>query len=145
MLLFDTPLIGVSLESKLAKEKWNRLEALISEDKNKDWSKSIDFLTREVQSFEIKVEETAAVPKAIPVVEDDRKILPEIAGIIETSDSNGKVGAAVIISGKSYYENEKVMGFIIEKITGKGICLSKGGKSLFIEVPRVLYSVDRGD
>ena len=145
MLLFDIPLIGVSSESRLAKEKWNRLETLISEEKNSDWSKSIEFLTREFQPFEIKVEETATVPKAMPVVEYDREILPDITGIIETSDSNGKLGASVIIGGKSYYENEKVGEYMIEKITGKGIYLIKRGQSFFIEAPIVPFSVDRGD
>jgi hypothetical protein len=143
--LFDTPLIGVSLESRLAKEKWNRLETLVSEKKNKDWSESIEFLTRKVPLLELEVEETAHVPKAIPMEENDSEILPDIVGIIETSDLNGKWGASVIIGDKSYYEKEKVGEYMIEKISGNGIYLIKDEQSLFIEAPRVPFSVDRGD
>jgi hypothetical protein len=146
IVLFDTPLIGVSLESRLAKEKWNRLETLVSEKKNKDWSKSFEFLTRKVPLVELEVEEEIApVQEAIPVEEYDREIMPEIAGIIETSGSNGKLGASVIIGDKSYYEKEKIGEYMIEKISENGIYLIKDEESLFIEAPIVPFSVDRGD
>jgi hypothetical protein len=145
MVLYDNPLIGISSESKLARIKWNRLETLIGKEKNRSWGKSIETMIKREEENEVKFEEIIPVPNVTAVVEKDTEILPNISGIIKTSDSNGKSSSAVIVDGKIYYENENVAGFTIEEITEKGVSLIKGGKSFFIDAPTSPYSMDRGE
>jgi hypothetical protein len=64
---------------------------------------------------------------------------------MQTLDSDGKSHIAVIINNRLFYENETISGFVIKEITEKGVYLTKGERSWFVETPMVSYSVDRGD
>lgn len=144
-LLFDTPLIGVSSESRLAKQKWNRLETLVSGKGQKDWGSSSILLIKEHTKPEPGIEKTNPVQEIQQVVRYNRETLPRIGGIILTSDSPGEQMASVIINGDIYSENDEVSGYMIKKITKSGVSLAKNGKHFFIDAPKAPYSVDLGD
>ena len=143
-LLYDTPLVGVSSESKLAKQKWNQLETLISEQIKKDWSKSIDLLIRAVPQIKQKVENTISSQEFQQVVRYKKETLPEISGIIITSGESIRSDASVIIQGNIYSENDEVSGYMIKKITEKGVAITKNGRNYFIDAPKAPYSIDQG-
>jgi hypothetical protein len=145
MTLLDSPLIGVSSESKLAREKWHHLEMLASRDKERRLSKPIPSLVQESLSRKFSVEESASGPEVRPGRGGEIEIPLEVTGIIGISGSNGRSRTAAIIGDRVFYVNETVQGYLIEKIMEKGISLTKDGRSWFVEAPCVPYSVDRGD
>lgn len=144
-LLYDTPLIGLSNESKLAKQKWNQLEMRISEQLEKDWSKSIGLFVKSVPIAKQKIEETISSQGIQQVVRYKKETLPVISGIIITSGSLRKSDTSVIIEGNVYSENDKVSGFMIKKITENGVSLTKNGQHYFIDAPKASYSIDKGN
>jgi len=67
--------------------------------------------------------------------------LPSIQGIVSSLDTNGKVHWIILIDGKGYSKGQTVNGFLVEKITEKGIYLSKYGKKYFVPLPEVNFSI----
>jgi len=143
--LYDVPLVGASSQSRLASEKWRRLEDLDSAKKENNWAEKIESLTSEITPQEAKVEETAPVQKQAIEQHYEAEVIPEITGIIKISRADGSSRSAVIIKNKLYYENEMIEGFSIKEITEKGIFLTKGKRSLFVNAPAASFSVDRGN
>ena len=72
-------------------------------------------------------------------------ILPSLNGIIQMKDSFGSAYYTAIINGKSYGEKDRVMNFVVTKISLRGIELSRSGKRWFIQCPNVYYSIDQGE
>jgi hypothetical protein len=149
MSLYGVPLVGESSESRLAMGKWMRLEDFVLNKNNKTWNDNIENLIKETPLPEANVEDVHedVVPIVNTIQEQDykRDVLPDLAGIIKTLNPDGKSVFAVIVNNKLYYKNETVAGFAIKEITEKGIYLTKGKRSWFIESPKVSYSVDRGN
>jgi hypothetical protein len=145
MALYDKPLTGASLESRLASDKWRRLEELLLNKKNINRNEYIENFIKEIPAQEVKLEETVPVIQTTQVQAQDSDALPAITGIMNILDSDGKSRIAVIINNRFFNENETISGFVIKEITGKGIYLTKGKRSWFVETPMVSYSVDRGD
>jgi hypothetical protein len=148
LLIYDTPLVGVSSESRLAKQKWNNLEDLLKEREKRDWSKSIDMLIKEIPVA--KPETTPENPVSSQEIQEvvryeEKESLPVIKGIIIPSDSLEKTKASVIINGNIYSENDEVSGYMIKKITKEGVSFKRGGQHFFADAPKVPYSVDQGD
>ncbi len=148
LLLYDTPLIGVSSESRLAKQKWNNLEGFIKERSKRDWSKSIDALIKVMPV--LKPENTpgpsiSSQENQEVVRYEVKETPPAIMGIIIPSDTLNKQKALVLINGINYSVNDEVSGYMIEKITKEGVSFKKNGRRFFIDAPEILYSVDQGD
>jgi hypothetical protein len=146
--IYDTPLVGVSSESRLAKQKWNNLEDLMKEREKRDWSKSIDTLIKEIPVA--KPETTPENPVSSQEIEavdryEVKDIPPVIMGITIPSDTLNKQKALVLINGITYSENDEVSGYLIEKITKEGVSFKKNGQRFFVDAPEILYSVDQGD
>jgi hypothetical protein len=146
--LYDTPLIGVSSESRLAKQKWNNLEELIKEREKRDWSKSIDTLIKEIPSPKpeiVPANQVTSQEKDEAVRYEVKDNPPVIMGIIMPSDTLTKQKASVLINGSTYFEKDEVSGYLIEKITKEGVSFKKKGQRFFVNAPEILYSVDQGD
>ena len=144
-LLYDMPLVGVSSESKLAKQKWDQLEMFISEQAKKDWGKSIALLLKAVPLIKQNVGKTISSQEFQQVVRYKKETLPEITGIVISSGSFNSSNRFVIIQGNVYSENEKVSGYMIKKITENGVTITKNGRKYFIDAPKAPYSIDQGN
>jgi len=129
----------------LASDKWGRLEELLLNKENINWNEYIENFIKKIPAQEVKLEETFPVVTNAQVQAQDSDILPAVTGIMQTLDSDGKSHIAVIINNRLFYENETISGFVIKEITEKGVYLTKGERSWFVETPMVSYSVDRGD
>lgn len=148
LLLYDTPLVGVSSESRLAKQKWNNLEGLIKEREKRDWSKSIDTLIKEIPALKpVNTPEPIISSQEIQEVVryKEKDIPPVIMGIIISSGTLTKQKASVLINGITYFEKDEVSGYMIEKITKEGVSFKKNGQRFFVYAPKPLYSVDQGE
>jgi hypothetical protein len=148
LLLYDTPLFGVSSESKLAKQKWNNLEMIQKEKGNKDWAASIDLLIKNIPVTE--TQNNPETPVSSQEIQDvvryeEEETLPVITGIFIPSDTIEKSKASVIINGNIYSENDEVSGYMIKKITKEGVSFKRRGQHFFVDAPKVPYSVDQGD
>ena len=144
-LLYNTHLVGISAESRQAKQKWNQLENLISEKEKTDWSKSIGLLIKDMPQVEVKEVENTSSQEIQQVVRYKKVILPEISGIVVTSSSIDSSSASVIIQGNVYSENDVVSGYMISKIAENGVSLTKNGRHYFLDAPDAPYSVDKGN
>ena len=143
-LLYDSPLVGVSIESKLAKQKWYQLETHISEKVKNDWSKSISVLFKAVPIAKKKVQENNSSQEIQQVDRLNKETLPEISGIFKTSGTSQKTNVFIISQGNIYSENDEVSGYMIKKITEKGVAITKNGRNYFIDAPKAPYSIDQG-
>ncbi len=65
-----------------------------------------------------------------------RPKLPRVTGVLEILDEQGRKKALVVIDGKNRTVHEQIRGFTIEKITEKGVVLSKGGSNWFVARPK---------
>ena len=146
-LLYDAPLIAASAESKLANEKWNRLETFKSRKKDTDWNKSAALLIREENIPEQKpvAETSIPVQETEDIVRYEKETLPVISGIIISSDSDGNTEASAIINSNIYTKNREVAGYMITEITESSVILTKNRKRYHLDVPAVPYSVDQGE
>jgi hypothetical protein len=148
MSLYDTPLTGSSLGARLASDKWNRLEDLLMNKESADLNVFLESFVQDTPSPELHSETAAqavqdAQPALLPVPNDPE--LPVISGLMKTLNSEGKSRVAVFINNKLYYEHDVIEGFVIKKITDKGVNLTRGKRSWQIEPPEISYSVDRGN
>ena len=145
LLLYDTPLFGISSESKLAKIKWNRLKLLISEKEKTDWSKSIYSLIKVPPPIQQNEKKSNSIKETKEDIRYMGKPLQKITGILITSKSINESNASVLIDGKLYSVMDEVSGYMIKKITNDGVSLTKNGKYYFIEAPTVPFSADQGE
>jgi hypothetical protein len=145
MSLYDTPLTGSSLESRLASDKWNRLGDLLMNKENLDLNVSLENFEQGGPLPELHSEVVAQdiQPALAPVQYDPG--LPVISGLVKTMNSEGKLRVAVFINNKLYHEHDAVEGFVIKEITDTGVNLTKGKRNWLVETPDISYSVDRGN
>ena len=68
-------------------------------------------------------------------------ILPSISGILKSIDVNGRVNKIVLIKDKILSEGQIINGFLIKKITDKGVYICKNHKTWFIPLTEVSFSI----
>jgi hypothetical protein len=144
--LFSPPLVGRSIETRLASQKWLELEnklALVGKGAIGD----IDFepivsrftpnwADEKKQPPQLKVEPTQ--------FEEEIEIKPPVlTGIMKISDSHGKVRWFALIEGRRLKENETVRDFTIKKITKKGVEIARKGETWLLQTPEIYFSLDR--
>ena len=71
--------------------------------------------------------------------------LPLLSGVIQVSDINGDVQSFAVIEGKKYSADDQINGFILSKISSKGIWFTKNKKDWFVPMPSVPFSVNYKD
>ena len=82
--------------------------------------------------------------KKVGEKEKDNVKIPELEGILKSSDIYGNIHLLAIIEGMICSKEDRVHGFTVCKITDKGIDLTKDGKYWFIPSPEVKFSLDKG-
>ncbi len=132
--LMHKPVSVVPLEVEQLKSKLNRLsfiDSKIEEDKEEE----ARFIKEMFRNIAINKK------KELNNTKKEEIRLPILQGILKTISINGKVHMVAVINGNAYIEKQKVDGFLIEKITEKGVYLTKYGKKWFIKIPDVKFSV----
>ncbi len=143
MTLLSPPIVGRSMEVKLASQKWRQLQNKIAKSLNES-TKVIDLdmaLLGEFASFNQN-------PKGPPVItsEESKKVqqteihLPILSGILRNTDIHGHAYATVIIDGHRFKENDRIKGFKIQKILEDGVVVTSSGKQWFLNAPDIAYS-----
>ena len=129
--MFNPPLVRISDEVKLAREKWRQLQDrnLLALKKNK---KDLERIFPKSVPSDQKQEKQAVISP-----------LPVLTGIMRFSDVQGNKRWVAVIEGKTYTEKTQVQGYTIQQITEKGVVLTKAGISRFVPTPEVYFSVDR--
>ena len=69
---------------------------------------------------------------------------PVLTGIMQILDARGNQRSFALIEGKRLMEKDSVRGFNVQKVTNKGVVLTKEGKTWFIQTPNVYFSLDHG-
>ena len=69
---------------------------------------------------------------------------PFLTGIMKILDAQGNQRSFALIEGKRLMEKDSVRGFNVQKVTNKGVVLTKRGKTWFIPTPKVYFSLDQG-
>lgn len=146
------PVLGRSDQVKLASRQWNQLEqmsVLSSMENSSDIP--VDQLSSKLASGILKKEPIILQPKGIAKAVKKRPNpnerieidLPILTGILEVSDAQGNVRSFAMIDGESWAERSTVQGFTIDKITNKGVTLTKKGESWFLAAPELFFSVNQ--
>ena len=146
------PALGSSDQVKLASRQWNELEQIsalsLTENSN---DISVDQLSPKFASDILKKEPIILQPKGIakavkkrPNPNERAEIdLPVLTGILQVSDAQGNVRSFAMIDGESWVERSTVQGFTIDKITEKGVTLTRKGESWFLSAPELFFSVNQ--
>lgn len=145
MSLYDAPLTGSSLESRLASDKWNRLEDLLTNKESIDLNVSLENFAQGTSPLELHSEVVVQDLQPALLLAPNDPGLPVISGLMKTLNSEGKSSVAVFINNKLYYEHDVIEGFVIKEITDRGVNLTKGKRNWLVETPETSYSVDRGN
>ena len=143
MTLLSPPIVGHSMEVKLASQKWRQLQNLISPGSEAP-TDAVDLETALLGVPPGTVNVTTEKPE-IPTDEDQKaqqaKIqLPVLSGILRNTDIHGRAYATAVIDGQRLKENDKIRGFRIRKILEDGVVVTNNGRSWFISTPNVAYS-----
>jgi len=149
MSFFNPELPGQSRTVKEAMKKWrqleNRVPATIVE--------ALDNINLNVAFAEHtkytpvshKQKKKVSTPRSGGAKEKAINIkLPSLTGILSTTDAHGNTRSLAVINGDYLCEGEKVSGFMVQKISEKGIILSKGGVRFSVPAPKVRFSLDQG-
>ena len=145
--LFSPPLVGRSKETRLASRKWLRLV-----------KKNSLIMKENVENIDLKpiiskfVPDLRVVKKQFPHPEAEPSEFegkfeikpPVLTGIMKILDAQGNQRSFALIEGKRLMERDSVRGFSVQKVTNKGVLLTKRGKTWFIPTPKVYFSLDQG-
>ena len=145
--LFSPPFVGRSKETRLASQKWLRLE-----------KKNSLIMKENVDNIDLKpivsnfAPDSRVVKKQFPhpeaqLSEFEGKIEikpPVLTGIMEIINTQGNQRLFALIEGKRLMEKDSVRGFNVQKVTNEGVVLTKRGKTWFIPTPKVYFSLDQG-
>jgi hypothetical protein len=88
---------------------------------------------------------TPAPDVAAPVVAPERTTLPVLAGIVQALDQQGRQSYWALLDGRVYRTDQKVGGFVVERISPRGVVLNRSGRQWHIEAPAPHYSQDQGN
>jgi len=143
--LFSPSLVGRSKETRLASQKWLRLENKISLIM-KEAVDNIDLkpIVSNFASDKRVVKKQSPHPEA-QINEFEGKFEskpPVLTGIMKILDAQGNQRSFALIEGKILMEKDSVRGFNVQKVTNKGVVLTKRGKTWFIPTPKVYFSLD---
>ena len=143
MSLFDPQFVERSDEVKLASRKWEQLKQQTSSAMEflRDFDLEL-ILAKFVPGYPIQKVKTIET-QGLKGKETDVRILPPLTGIFQLSDVLGNIRMLAVIDGKVYSEGAVVQGFTIQKITEKGVGMTKAGTSWFVQAPEVYYSLDK--
>ncbi len=148
MSFFNPELPGQSRSVKEAMKKWRQLEdrvpATIVE--------ALDNINLNVAFAEYnkytpvshKQKNKVSTPRS--GVANEKKIniqLPSLTGILRTTDAHGNTRSIAVINGEYLCEGERVLGFMVQKISEEGIILTRGGVHFSVPAPKVKFSLDQ--
>jgi hypothetical protein len=136
--------VGRSKETRLASQKWLRLENKLATISKESFDNIDPILIAERFSPDITVvKKTSAQPQAVKNEFEAEAQPPVLTGIMRVSDSLGSQRSFALIEGRRLGVNDRIRGFTIQKITNQGVELSKDGKTWFVPAPEVSFSLDR--
>lgn len=144
--LFSPSLVGRSKETRLASQKWLRLENKISlimkEAVDKiDLKPIVSRFTPDLRVVKKQSPQLRAEPSEF---EGKFEIKPPVlTGIMKILDAQGNQRSFALIEGKRLMEKDSVRGFTVQKITNKGVVLKRSGKTWFVPAPTVFFSLDK--
>ncbi len=145
--LFSPPIAGLSKETRLASRKWLGLEKKIS----LIMKESVDNIDLKpiVSKFapDLKVVKKQPPQSESQLFEFEGNLeikLPVLTGIMQILDARGNQRSFALIEGKRLMEKDSIRGFNVQKVTNKGVVLTKKGKTWFIQTPEVYFSLDHG-
>lgn len=146
--LFSPPLVGRSRETRLASQKWFRLDSKLS-ILRKDSLEHID-IKHVIDRFspDISIIRNKPIPPKLKKIKSEfekeaEAKPPVITGIIKISDAQGNHRRFALIEGKQLRKNDSIRGFTIKKIMDKGVLLIYKDKTLSVPAPEVYFSLDR--
>jgi hypothetical protein len=145
--LFSPPLVGRSKETRLASQKWLRLEkknSLIMKENidNIDLKSIVSRLTPDLSVVKKRFSQPQVETREF---EGKFEIKPPVlTGIMKILDAQGNLRSFALIEGKRLMEKDSVRGFNVQKVTNKGVVLTKRKKTWFIPTPKVYFSLDQG-
>ena len=145
--IFSPPLVGRSKETRLASQKWLRLDNKQSTiHKNSleqfDLQQVIDRFSPDISIIKSKPIPSKSKKLTGKFEKESEAIPPVVTGIIKISDVHGNHRRFALMEGKQLMENDSIRGFTVNKITDKGVVLIYNEKKLFVPSPQVHFSLN---
>ncbi len=150
--LFSPPVVGRSKETRLASQKWfkldNKIKIILKETfKDLDIEMIADRFSPDITIVKPKPVQPKVATKsdAIPnEIENEPYVqLPVLTGIMKILYAHGKHRFFVLIEGRKMSKGDTIHQFTIQNITQKSVVLSRGDKTWYVPVPEVYFSLDR--
>ncbi len=150
--LFSPPIVGRSKETRLASQKWfkldNKIKLLMKESfQGLDLEQIVDRFSPDIDVIKTKIvqPEPAALPISMPIeIETEQKVeLPVLTGIMKILYAHGNHRSFALFEGRRLGIDDTIRQFTIQKITQKGVVLSMGDKTWSVPAPEVYFSLDR--
>jgi hypothetical protein len=149
MSFFNPELPGQSRSVKEAMKKWRQLENRVPAN----LVETLDTVNLNVAFAEYttytpvshKQTKEVSTPRTKAAKEKTINIkLPNLSGILRTTDAHGNIRSIAVINGEYLGEGERVLGFMVQKISDEGIILIRGDARFSVPAPKVRFSLDQG-
>ncbi len=150
--LFSPPVVGRSKETRLASQKWfkldNKMKLLLKE--------SFSDLDLGLIAKKFSPDITVVKPKPVQSKAEDQPAegpteaekeqpvqLPVLTGIMKVLYARGNHRSFALMEGRRLAKGDTIRQFTIQKITPKEVVLSMDEKTWSVPAPEVYFSLDR--
>jgi len=149
--LYDRPLSGLSRDVRAAMRKTREFEQVMATRSPAVLNQSrLDVVLQKGKPSSARVareKPKPPEPKTIVTEPAARKpevvTLPRLYGIISGLDDTGNLRLAAVMEGVVLSKEEKIKGFKVNRITEKGVMLSRKGQTWFVPAPKVFFSIQQ--
>lgn len=154
LVLFSPPIMGYSSTVKSVILKKQQLAAMMAETESAE--AKADLLTiaagldkttpleeEEEEEEEESIRMPPLMPSANPVSFDQAPKPPLLRGVFRTMDSRGKMYLRALLDSELLAENDRIGDFTVQRISEKGVLLTKESVSLFLPSPDVPFCLTR--
>lgn len=144
MSFLNPSLLGPSNLVKVARQKWQQFDKALPHAAHEVYdSIDLDLMLAHLtpESFKSKQKDQITPPKK----EKEAQVrLPKLTGVLSVSDIRGNIRSLAVIGGKRLAEQDRVDEFTVQKITKRGVVLTKNGRRWFLPAPEVRYTLEQG-
>jgi hypothetical protein len=147
--LLAPPVAGYSPEVKSIISKRHQLDAQVSAARQSMKQIDLTGITAGVDQLPEKKENAgteppqSSAPTTDAAVTEKETLLPQLQGIFRVSDIHGNVKLRALLEGKILREKDQIGIFTVERISDKGIVLTKDERSWFLQTPDVPFCFAR--
>lgn len=144
MALWSEPLAGYSDQVRDAERALGQYRAAVTATLGAT-DEGMDALKARFTTAAVP-EQSVVAPAAVPPVAKARTApaaisLPVLEGVVTHREANGRTSCLALMDGRVWTEGERLRGLTVHRIDRRGVALSSGQRTFFLEAPAMTHSL----